>query len=121
MTTTPTAGAALVERIVADMAARGLQPDAKERELLAVAEKLADQLDALERDVAANGVTVTIDSGRIVANPSVSGINQTSRALAAVLGQISMTTDPAVDRNRQRAAQARWAAKKAAGNARGRG
>jgi len=42
-------GAELVARVVADMRANGLEPDRREVELLSLAEKLADRLDALER------------------------------------------------------------------------
>lgn len=114
--TTP--GGALVARIVAAMAAAGLQPDARERELLAVAETLADQLDGLKRDVEVNGYSTVLQSGRVVANPAVAAINQTATALARVLAQVSMTEEAPIDKARQRAAQARWRAKKNAVNER---
>jgi hypothetical protein len=103
-------GRALVARITADMASRNLQPDAKERELLALAEGLADQLDALRRAVKAEGPTVTLKSGRVLAHPSCALINTTSLALAKVLAQINMDVVPAVNRTKQAAAQARWRA-----------
>lgn len=101
-------GHALVERITADMAARGLQPDAKERELLTLAEGLADQLDGLRQSVKKQGYSTTLESGRIVANPAVALINTTSAALAKVLAQINMDLAPPVNRTKQAAAQARW-------------
>lgn len=107
-------GKALVGRITADMAARGLQPDAKERELLAIAERLADQLDGLHRSVKTQGVSTTLESGRIVANPAVAQINTTSLALAKVLAHINMDVGPPVNRTKQRAARARWGAHNAA-------
>ncbi len=41
-------GQELVARIVAEMAANGLEPDGKEQELLGLAEGLADRLAELE-------------------------------------------------------------------------
>lgn len=110
MTIRKASGKAMIGRIVADMAARGLQPDAKERELLTLAEGLADQLDGLRRSVKAQGYSTTLESGRIVANPAVAQINTTSLALAKVLAQINMDIAPAVNRTKQRASQARWRA-----------
>ena len=110
MTPRKTPGKALVGRIIADMAVRGLEPDAKERELLALAEGLADQLDGLRKSVAAEGYSTTLETGRIVANPAVSLINQTSAALAKVLSQIQMSDQPPLNRVKQRASQARWRA-----------
>jgi hypothetical protein len=98
----------MIRRIVADMASRGLEPDAKECELLDLAEGLADQLVALRRNVKAHGVSTTLESGRIVANPSVAQINTTTLALAKVLTQINMDETPAINRTKQAAAQARW-------------
>jgi len=109
-----TGGKALVGRVTADMAARGLQPDAKERELLLIAERLADQLDGLHRNVKAQGVSTTLESGRIVANPAVGQINTTSLALAKVLAQINMDLTPAINRTKQAAARSRWASHNAA-------
>jgi len=114
MTYRKASGKALVGRIIADMAARGLQPDAKERELLSLAEGLADQLDGLRRSVKQQGYSTTLESGRIVANPAVAAINQTSLALARVLAQVNMEVAPPVNRTKQRAAQTRWASHNAA-------
>jgi hypothetical protein len=110
MTVPKASGRAMIKRIVADMASRGLEPDAKECELLDLAEGLADQLVALRRNVKAQGVSTTLESGRIVANPAVAQINTTSLALARVLGQISIDVAPPINRTKQRAAQARWSA-----------
>ena len=81
---TTTAGKALTDRITAELAARGLEPDGKERELLRIAAKLADQLAALEADIKANGVSTVISSGRPVVNPSVAAARQASLALAKI-------------------------------------
>jgi hypothetical protein len=49
------AGSELVARIVVDMHARGLEPDAKKTELLGLAEGLADRLADLEETVELEG------------------------------------------------------------------
>jgi hypothetical protein len=108
MTARKTPGKALVGRIIADMGARGLEPDAKETELLRLAEGLADQLEALRQSVAAEGYCSTLESGRIVANPAAALINTTSLALAKVLAQVQMGDQPPVDLVKQRASKARW-------------
>ena len=112
MTYRKRAGKALIERIVGDMAARGLQPDAKERELLTLAETLAHELDGLRTSVKQHGYSTTLESGQRwrVANPAIAQINQTSLALAKVLAQVNMTDEPPVNRVKQRASQARWRA-----------
>ncbi|MGO9034976.1 hypothetical protein [Mycobacterium sp.] len=115
MTARKTPGKRLIERITADMAARGLEPDAKERELLGLAEGLQNQLDGLRKDVATNGYSsIHQETGRLFASPSVALINQTSTALAKVLAQIQMTDQPPVNRVKQRASQIRWQAHNAA-------
>lgn len=108
MTVPKASGKAMIRRIVADMTSRGLEPDALERELLDLAEGLADQLVALRRNVKMQGVNTTLESGRIVANPAVAQINTTSLALAKVLSQINMDETPAINRTKQAAAKARW-------------
>jgi hypothetical protein len=114
MTPRKTPGKALVGRIIADMAARGLEPDAKERELLALAEGLADQLDGLRKSVSAEGYSTTLETGRIVANPAVGLINTTTTALARVLAQIQMSDQPPLNLVKQRASLSRWRAHNAA-------
>jgi hypothetical protein len=109
-TSATSSGRELIDRLVADMARRGLQPDAKETELLAIAERLANQLQGLERSIRRNGYSSKLESGRIVANPCIAQLNSTSTALAKVLQQIQMYEVPAINRVRQRAAQTRWQA-----------
>jgi hypothetical protein len=103
-------GRELVGRIVAEMALHGLEPDAKERELLALAEGLADRLSELEDHIAADGLSITLHSGRIVMNPAVAEARMTRTSLATVLTKISMTEAPAKDPAKQAASQARWRA-----------
>jgi len=101
-------GRALVARIVADMAAHGLEPDGKERELLALAEGLADRLADLEDRIVADGLSITLHSGRVVMNPAVAESRMTRTALATVLGRVSMEEGRAKDPQKQAAAQKRW-------------
>ena len=91
------AGAELVARIVDDMHAHGLEPDAKEQELLALAEGLADRLAELEETIELEGLSVMLSSGRTVMNPAVSESRQTRTALATVLGRVSMVEGRAKD------------------------
>lgn len=101
-------GRELVQRIVEDMQARGLEPDAKETELLALAEGLADRLADLEDSVAVEGLSVVLNSGRIVMNPAVSESRMTRTSLATVLGRISMEEGHTKDPAKVKAAQKRW-------------
>lgn len=103
------AGAELVARIVDDMHAHGLEPDAKEQELLALAEGLADRLAELEETIELEGLSVMLSSGRTVMNPAVSESRQTRTALATVLGRVSMVEGRAKDPTKVKAAQVRWA------------
>ena len=100
------AGAELVARVVADMAANGLEPDGKEEELLALASRLADRRQELEDSIACDGLSRTV-GGKIVINPCVAESRQTTAAIARVLLGIQMersTKNPV----KQRAAQSRW-------------
>jgi hypothetical protein len=102
------AGAELVDRIVAEMNAAGLEPDGKERELLSIAEGLADRLAELEVCVATDALCTVLSSGRVVANPVVAESRMTRTSLATVLGKISMDEGRAKDPQKQAAARARW-------------
>ena len=101
---------ALASRIVAEMAEHGLEPDAKERELLALAEGIADRLSELEDRITADGLAITLHSGRVLMNPAVAKARMTRTALASVLVKISMTEAPAKDPTKVAAAQKRWLA-----------
>ncbi|MBZ4581104.1 hypothetical protein GBP75_23775 [Mycobacterium avium subsp. hominissuis] len=92
------------------MKTRELEPDAMEREMLAVAEGLADQIESLKASVAAEGHTAKLKSGRIVIHPAVAEIRQTSAALARVLDTIEMYAEATKDPKKVAAAQARWRA-----------
>jgi hypothetical protein len=103
-------GAASVKRIVDEMAAYGLEPDTKERELLGIAEGMADRLADLEACVSWDGLCTVLTSGRVVANPVVAESRMTRTALASVLGKVSMTEGPAKNLAKQAGAQKRWLA-----------
>jgi hypothetical protein len=105
-----TVGEDLVATIVAELHGNGLEPDAKERELLALAQGLADRLAELEEDIEADGRTMVLTSGRIVMNPAVAESRMTRTSRATVLTKISMTELPAIDKAKQAASRARWRA-----------
>lgn len=102
------AGQELVARITAEMHSNGLEPDAKEQELLALAEGLADRLAELENGIAEDGLSMMLNSGRVVMNPAVAEARMTRTSLATVLTKISMTEAPAKDPVKQAASRARW-------------
>jgi hypothetical protein len=105
-----TEGADLVARIVAEMSGHGLEPDAKESELLGLAEGLADRLAELEQDIADNGRSTVTTTGRVVLNPALAESRLTRTALATVLSKVSMTEERVKDPQKVAAAQARWRA-----------
>ena len=102
------AGADLVARITAEMRGNGLEPDAKETELLAVAEGLQDRLAELEEDIEVDGRSMVLTSGRVVMNPAVAESRMTRTSLATVLTKISMSEDRAKDPAKQAASRTRW-------------
>jgi hypothetical protein len=101
-------GQELVGRIVQDLKAHGLEPDAREAELLSLAEGLADRLVELEDRITEDGPSITLHSGRVVMNPAVAEARMTRTSLATVLGRVSMTEGVAKDPQRVAAAQKRW-------------
>jgi hypothetical protein len=103
-------GRELVDRILDEMAVLGLEPDAKESELLSIAEALANRAEQLEERIAEDGLSITLNSGRVVVNPLVAEARMTRTSLATVLTKISMTEAPAKDPAKQASAQARWRA-----------
>lgn len=107
MTDQQTTGAALVARLRAEMAAEGLEPDAREVELLSIAEDLQNRVSDLERAVALEGMTSLSDSGVIRLHPAVGEARQTRLALARVLRGVQVQRD-AKDKQKQAAARVRW-------------
>ena len=104
-----TEGSELVNRIVEDMRAHGLEPDSKESELLALAEGLADRLAELEQDIEADGRTMLLTNGRVVMNPAVAESRMTRTSLAGVLSRVSMVEGREKDPQKVKASNARWA------------
>lgn len=106
---TDTSGAALVRRVLADMAAVGLEPDGRELELLGVAEALQDRIIELESAIAEDGLRTVSKNGVVHLHPAVSEARQTRAVLARTLAGIQMVDD-ARDPVKQKAAQTRWRA-----------
>lgn len=100
-------GAALVARIRAEMAEEGLEPDARETELLDLAADLADRVVELESAIAADGLTAKSKGGVVRLHPAVMEARQTRTALARVLAGIQMRDD-AKNPAKQKAAESRW-------------
>jgi hypothetical protein len=105
-----TAGKRLVQSIIDDMAARGLEPDCREQAALGIAEGLADKLEALDQAIAADGVSVTLKSGRPVVHRAIAEARQIALALDKVLQGVAMDEGVPVNRAKHAAAQARWRA-----------
>lgn len=100
-------GAALVARIRAEMAEEGLEPDARESELLTLAEDLQDRVHELEAAIAEAGLTSTSKGGLVRLHPAVAEARQTRAALARVLAGIQMR-DEVKNPAKQKAADTRW-------------
>jgi DNA-binding Lrp family transcriptional regulator len=101
-------GEALVERLRAEMTEQGLIPTSTEEELLAVAWDLADRVEVLQRMVAVDGERHVGKDGNVRLHPALSEMRQCEATLARVVGGINTMAEPAVNRTKQRAAQARW-------------
>jgi hypothetical protein len=76
------AGQDLVDRITAEMRDNGLEPDPKERELLALASGLADRLFELEQSIEEDGLSMYLTSGAVKMNPAVAESRMTRTSLA---------------------------------------
>lgn len=108
----PSAGAALVASIRAEMDEDEIDPSATEEALLRLASELADRIAKLEAVIAADGEILTSATGAIRMHPAAVEHRQLALALARVLGGI-VIGDSGAGKNpvKQRAAQARWAAR----------
>ena len=100
-------GSALVARLRGEMDAEDLEPDAKEVELLSIAEALQDRIVELEALIGAEGLSSTSKSGVVHLNPAVGEARQTRAALARVISGIQLRED-VKDPVKQRAANVRW-------------
>ncbi|WP_457142283.1 hypothetical protein [Mycobacterium sp. URHB0021] len=104
---TDSSGAALVARLREEMDAEELEPDAKEVELLSIAEALQDRIVELEGLIDSEGLSNTSKSGVVHLNPAVGEATQTRAALARVISGIQLRDD-GKDPVKQRAANSRW-------------
>jgi hypothetical protein len=111
------AGVELVDKIVADMTAQRIEPDARESALLRTAGELRDRMVTLEAAIATDGLHRETRAGTIQLHPAAAELRQHAVALARVLAGIElvdMSSAPTVKSARhQRAAQARWSREKA--------
>jgi len=108
------AGKALVESILADLAAAGLEPDAREVAALQSAGLLRDREVELETVIAGDGLTITSATGFLRVHPAVAERRQTSVALARILSGVALantTSDSGKVKSARhmRAAASRWA------------
>ncbi|WP_286150706.1 hypothetical protein [Mycobacterium sp. D16R24] len=105
-----TAGDALVERITAEMLECGLRPDGREAEWLEQARNLASRITELEECISTDGLSVVLNSGRVVLHPAIAEVRQHRAALARVLAGIQMEEAATKDPAKQKAAQVKWRA-----------
>jgi hypothetical protein len=119
-TKAPSAGDALVQGILADMAENHLTPDAREAALLEKARAAADKIEQLEAAVEQTGLTYVDRDGVTRPSPLLAEIRSLTLVLTRCLAPIQM--EPAQqtkDQNKGRAGQASWAARSVRGDLRG--
>ena len=102
-------GRALVESLLADLDGNGLEPDARELELLRTAGELRDRMTALEEAIAADGLRSTSPTGVVRLHPAAAELRQHAVALSRVLAGVGMTETGGKSARHVRAAEARWA------------
>ena len=108
------AGKALAESILADLAAAGLEPDAREASAIQSAGLLRDREVELETVIAKDGLTLISSTGVVRMHPAVAERRQTSVALTRILSAVALadtTSDSGKVKSarHQRAAAVRWA------------
>jgi hypothetical protein len=114
------AGDALVEGILADMAEHHLTPDAREAALLEKARAAADKIEQLEAAVEISGLTYVDREGVTRPSPLLSEIRSMTLVLTRCLAPIQMEPAKATkDPSKVRAGQASWAARSARPDLRG--
>jgi hypothetical protein len=106
-----TAGAALVKRVVADMAENGLRPDEREAELLRRASAAATRIAQLERVVRREGSTYSDRWGIVRPSPLLAEIRSQTLVLQRCLSGIQMTRGASRNPVKQRAGLASWDAR----------
>jgi hypothetical protein len=119
-TKAPSAGDALVQGILADMAENHLTPDAREAALLDRGRTTADKIAELEAAVEQTGLTYVDRDGVTRPSPLLAEIRSLTLVLTRCLAPIQM--EPAQqtkDQNKVRAGQASWAARSVRGDLRG--
>jgi hypothetical protein len=119
-TKAPSAGDALVQGILADMAEVHLTPDARELALLDKARAAADKIERLEAAVEQTGLTYVDRDGVTRPSPLLAEIRSTTLVLTRCLAPIQMEqTKQTKDQTKVRAGQASWAARSTRGDLRG--
>jgi hypothetical protein len=106
-------GVALVQRIIADMAAHQLEPDQRDKELFDVIAEIRDEIEQLKRTVEEEGRTTVLRDGRPVVHGCVVELRLQRAALAKLLSSLKLDAankDPV----KQAAAVKRWAPHNAA-------
>ena len=88
--------------------------DERELEILRLAARQADDVAALEKSIARDGVTVNGSAGQPRVNPAVTEVRGGRLALGRLLGMLELPGDDEAPRSEaslraQRAARARWA------------
>src|SRR6516165_11522114 len=106
-------GAALVQRIVDDMASHGLEPDQRDRELFDVIAEIRDEIEQLKAVVEDEGRSVVLRDDRVVMHGAVVELRLQRAALAKLLSGLRMDTS-GKNPVKQAAAARRWAAHNAA-------
>jgi len=105
---TDSPGQRLLDRILAEMKAEGLEPDGREAETLRLASDLEDRRAELEDAIEEEGLSHTTKDGRVLMNPLVAEARQTTVALGRVLATVQMSAAPAKNTQKQKAAESRW-------------
>jgi uncharacterized protein with von Willebrand factor type A (vWA) domain len=103
------AGASLVEAILEGLPP-GIELDERERALFDQAARQADDIAALEADIAEQGIRVPGSrAGHRVLNPAISEARQGRLALGKLLGALELPESASdASRRAQRAAETRW-------------
>jgi hypothetical protein len=114
------AGDALVQGILADLAENHLAPDAREAALLDKARAAADKIAQLEAAVSKTGLTYVDRDGVTRPSPLLAEIRSQTLVLHRCVAPIQMEpTKQTKDQNKVRAGQASWAARSARPDLRG--
>ncbi len=108
MASQASAGQELVDRIVADLEAQGLEPDSKDTELLDVASDIVDRIAVLEAAVETDGLSTTLKDGRIILHPAICEIRQQHLVLVRTLKMIQTEPPGTKDPKKVAAGQAMW-------------